>query len=79
MLEALTRIEQEGYQRLAALGARRLATVRTVGGGAASAPWSAMRKQALGVPMLPANPRKPPPARRALRWAAGGQGGERTY
>lgn len=52
MLEGITAIEASGYERLAALGGPSLASVRTVGGGAANPAWTAMRERALGVPFL---------------------------
>ncbi|WP_138464617.1 FGGY-family carbohydrate kinase [Poseidonocella sp. HB161398] len=53
MLEAMARIEAEGYARLAALGAPRLARLRTVGGGAGNPVWRALREAALGVADAP--------------------------
>jgi sugar (pentulose or hexulose) kinase len=52
LLEGLAAIEAEGYERLAALGAPRVVTVRSVGGGAANAAWSRIRARRLGVPLL---------------------------
>lgn len=54
MLEALARSEAAGYRRLEELGAPKLASVRTVGGGAANAAWSALRARILGVALRPA-------------------------
>jgi sugar (pentulose or hexulose) kinase len=54
LLEGITAIEQLGYRRLAELGAPKLATLRTVGGGAANSVWAALRQKALGVPFLDA-------------------------
>jgi len=51
MLEGLARIEQRGYRLLADLGAPYPERVITVGGGAANAPWTAIRQQLLGVPV----------------------------
>jgi D-ribulokinase len=51
ILEGIAGVEKLGYQRLAELGASPLGTVRSVGGGAASAPWTAIRLKALGVPL----------------------------
>lgn len=53
MLEGIAAIEAEGYARLAALGAGQPRTLRSVGGGAASAPWTAIRARVLGIPMRP--------------------------
>ncbi|RCS21827.1 carbohydrate kinase [Phyllobacterium salinisoli] len=49
ILEGMTAIEMLGYKRLHALGAPKLKTVRTVGGGARNPVWSLMRQSALGV------------------------------
>ena len=54
LLEGIARIEALGYQRLAALGAPPLRSVRSLGSGAANAAWTAIRARHLGVPMLPA-------------------------
>ena len=50
ILEGIAGVEKLGYQRLAELGASPLTSIRSVGGGAASAPWTAIRLKALGVP-----------------------------
>ncbi|MGV6846952.1 MAG: FGGY-family carbohydrate kinase [Marinibacterium sp.] len=52
MLEAMARIEAQGYARLAALGARPVTAVRTLGGGAANPVWGAIRHRHLGVPLV---------------------------
>lgn len=52
MLEGMASIERQGYDLLARLGAPYPQAVRTVGGGAANAPWTALRAARLGVPML---------------------------
>jgi D-ribulokinase len=52
MLEGIAGVEKLGYQRLAELGASPLTSIRSVGGGAASAPWTKIRLKALGVPAL---------------------------
>ncbi|WP_217571436.1 FGGY-family carbohydrate kinase [Mesorhizobium sp. GbtcB19] len=49
MLEGVAAIEALGYRRLAELGAPRLTSVRSVGGGAANAAWTAIRRRKLGV------------------------------
>ncbi|RJT42608.1 carbohydrate kinase [Mesorhizobium waimense] len=54
MLEGIAAIEGLGYQRLAELGAPKLTSVRSVGGGAANAAWTAIRRRKLGVDFLPA-------------------------
>ncbi|MDX8498541.1 FGGY-family carbohydrate kinase [Mesorhizobium sp. VK4C] len=54
MLEGIAAIEALGYQRLAELGAPRLTSVRSVGGGAANAAWTEIRRRKLGVAFLPA-------------------------
>ncbi|MBZ9861191.1 FGGY-family carbohydrate kinase [Mesorhizobium sp. CA12] len=54
MLEGIAAIEALGYQRLAELGAPKLTSVRSVGGGAANAAWTAIRRRKLSVDFLPA-------------------------
>jgi sugar (pentulose or hexulose) kinase len=54
LLEGIAQIEALGYRRLAELGAPPLRGVRTVGGGARNAAWTALRARVLGVPMAPA-------------------------
>ncbi|CCV11404.1 Carbohydrate kinase FGGY [Mesorhizobium sp. STM 4661] len=54
MLEGIAAIEALGYSRLAELGAPRLTSVRSVGGGAANPAWTAIRQRKLGVDFLPA-------------------------
>jgi len=54
MLEGIAAIEALGYQRLAELGAPKLTSVRSVGGGAANAAWTAIRQRKLGVDFRPA-------------------------
>ncbi len=54
MLEGIAAIEALGYQRLAELGAPRLSSVRSVGGGAANPAWTTIRKRKLGIAFLPA-------------------------
>ena len=53
ILEGIAGIEAQGYRRLAELGATRLGTIRTAGGGAANAAWTTIRLKALGVPHRP--------------------------
>lgn len=54
MLEGIAAIEALGYRRLAELGAPPLTSVRSVGGGAANAAWTAIRQRKLGVEFRPA-------------------------
>ena len=54
LLEGIARIEALAYARLQELGAPRLATVRTVGGGARNDAWTTIRARHLGVAMAPA-------------------------
>jgi D-ribulokinase len=49
ILEGIAAVEALGYGRLAELGASRLASIRTAGGGAANAAWTKLRLRALGV------------------------------
>jgi sugar (pentulose or hexulose) kinase len=53
VLEGMTEIERLGYARLNDLGAARLRTVRTVGGGAKNPVWTEMRHRALNIDFLP--------------------------
>jgi sugar (pentulose or hexulose) kinase len=73
LLEGIARVEAAGYARLAALGAPRPRSVRTVGGGARNAAWGAIRARLLGVPLLPAASEEAAAgaARLALRAAQG--------
>jgi len=52
LLEGIAHIEDAGYRRLMALGAPSLTPVRSLGGGARNATWTAIRARILGVPML---------------------------
>ncbi len=54
LLEGLARIEALGYQRLAENHASPLASLRSVGGGAANPIFTAIRARLMGVPFLPA-------------------------
>lgn len=54
MLEGIAGIEKLGYVRLAELGAPALRSLRSVGGGAANAAWTGIRRRKLKVPFLPA-------------------------
>jgi D-ribulokinase len=51
ILEGLSRIEQQGYQKLKALGAAEITRIQTLGGGAVNPQWQAMRSQMLGIPV----------------------------
>jgi len=55
LLAALTRVEGAAYRRLGELGAAPPREVRTAGGGARNARWLAMRRAALGVPVVAAD------------------------
>ncbi len=52
LLEGLTELERQGWQRLQELGAPPLRRVISLGGGARNPQWRAMRQRALGVPVL---------------------------
>lgn len=54
LLEGIARIEQQGYDLLNQLGAPKISSVRTSGGGAGNKTWQEIRQQLLKVPMLPA-------------------------
>ncbi|HEX2528948.1 MAG TPA: FGGY-family carbohydrate kinase [Geminicoccus sp.] len=51
LLEGVAKVEQRAYARLVELGAPRLCSVRTVGGGAANKAWTRIRERILNVPM----------------------------
>ena len=51
LLEGIARIEALGYDRLRALGAPQLRSLRSVGGGAANPVWTAMRARIVGAPL----------------------------
>jgi D-ribulokinase len=52
LLEGIAEIEALGYQRLAELGASPLKSIRSAGGGAGNAVWTAIRLQKLRVPAV---------------------------
>ena len=52
LLEGLTAIEKQGWQRLQAAGAPALERVITLGGGARNPQWRRLRQQSLGIPVL---------------------------
>ena len=54
LLEGITRIEAEGYARLAELGAPPPRRVLSIGGGALNPTWTRLRARILGIPVLPA-------------------------
>lgn len=54
LLEGIAAIEALAYQRLEALGAPMLRSVKTVGGGATNAAWTAIRRDRLGVEVIQA-------------------------
>lgn len=54
VLEGIAEIEALAYRRLTELGAPALASVRSVGGGAANQAWARIRQSLLGVPFEPA-------------------------
>lgn len=51
LLQSIGAVEARGYAALEALGATRLAEVRTAGGGSKNDVWTAMRQRLLGVPV----------------------------
>lgn len=53
ILEGIAHIEAEAYAKLAELGAAKLVSIRTTGGGASNAVWTKIRLRALGVPERP--------------------------
>lgn len=54
VLEGIAGIEGRAYRLLADLGAPAVTSLRSVGGGAANAGWTEIRRRQLGVPFLPA-------------------------
>lgn len=54
VLEGIAGIEGRAYRLLADLGAPAMTSLRSVGGGAANAGWTEIRRRQLGVPFLPA-------------------------
>ncbi|MEN8445655.1 MAG: FGGY-family carbohydrate kinase, partial [Cyanobacteria bacterium J06555_13] len=49
LLDAIARIESEGYQKLQSLGSPAITRVYTAGGGAKNAKWQLLRARYLGV------------------------------
>jgi sugar (pentulose or hexulose) kinase len=68
LLEGMADIEATGYRRLAELGATKLASMRTVGGGAANAAWTEIRRAKLAVPFLPAAAQEAAAGTARLAW-----------
>ena len=54
ILDAIARIESEGYQKLQMLGAPKVQQVYTAGGGAQNQTWQAIRQKYLGVNVVEA-------------------------
>ncbi|AHK44925.1 MULTISPECIES: FGGY-family carbohydrate kinase [Ensifer] len=52
IFEGIAGIESLAYHRLTSFGGPKLGSIRTVGGGARNAAWSAIRARKLGVPFL---------------------------
>lgn len=52
LLEGLTALEKQGWQRLQAAGAPALERVITLGGGARNPQWRQLRQQSLDIPVL---------------------------
>ncbi|OCP17554.1 MULTISPECIES: FGGY-family carbohydrate kinase [unclassified Ensifer] len=52
IFEGIAGVESLAYHRLTSLGGPKLGSIRTVGGGARNAAWSAIRARKLGVPFL---------------------------
>jgi xylulokinase len=52
LFEGVASVEALGYARLTELGAPKLKSVRTVGGGAKNRAWTRIRARTLGAPML---------------------------
>jgi sugar (pentulose or hexulose) kinase len=73
MYEALTRVEQQGYARLAELGAPAIRSIRHAGGGSQSATWIQIRQSLLGVPLTPAWSEEAAAGAARLAWRALGR------
>lgn len=52
LLEGITAIEQQGWQRLRELGAPPIRRILTLGGGAHNPQWRRLRERVLGLPIL---------------------------
>ncbi len=55
ILEAIARIESEGYEKLQTLGAPKVRQVYTAGGGAQNQTWQTIRQRKLGVNVIRAS------------------------
>ncbi|WP_426232742.1 FGGY-family carbohydrate kinase [Pararhizobium sp. DWP3-4] len=53
IFEGIAGVEALAYQRLVSLGSPSLRSIRTVGGGAKNAAWTAIRNRKIAVPFLP--------------------------
>jgi sugar (pentulose or hexulose) kinase len=53
IFEGIAGVEALAYQRLMSLGSPELRSIRTVGGGAKNAVWTAIRNRKIAVPFLP--------------------------
>jgi len=53
ILESMSRIEKDAFDRLEELGASPVKKVFTAGGGSSNETWLAIRQRRLGVPVLP--------------------------
>jgi sugar (pentulose or hexulose) kinase len=53
LLEGIAAVEARGYRLLTEIGAPKLRSVRSIGGGASNAAWLTIRAHLLGVPLLP--------------------------
>jgi sugar (pentulose or hexulose) kinase len=53
LFEGVAAVEALGFARLAELGAPKISSLRTVGGGAKNSVWTRIRARELGVPMPP--------------------------
>lgn len=51
LLQSLTRLEQQGYQKLQQLGAPAVSQIITTGGGAISTTWRQMREHCMQIPV----------------------------
>jgi len=52
LLEGITAIEKQGWQRLQELGSPPIRRILTLGGGARNAQWRLLRQRVLGIPIL---------------------------
>ena len=54
LLEGIALVERRAYETLAQLGAPRVQSVKTTGGGGANEAWTSIRRRILGCPVSPA-------------------------